>query len=95
VFEGLISRDDDRYPKELMTVDDIVVKLKDTDGKPLDADLEIRVGKNAKEYDDKPTGARIGGFGRSGRRYVIVVLEIIDKTETVRFAVETLDDEAK
>jgi len=95
VFEGIISRDDDRHPKELMTVDDIVVKLKDTDNEPLDADIEIRVGKNAKEYKDKAVGARIGGFGQSGRRYVIVIVEIIDDTETVRFAVETVGDGAQ
>lgn len=88
VFQGIVSRDDDRYPKELATVDGIVVKVLDTDGKPLDADIEIRVGKRKKEYSDKPVGTRIGGYGESGRAYVVVILRIEDDTETVHFAVE-------
>lgn len=92
VFQGVISRDDNRYAKELPTVDGIIVKVLDTDEDPLDADLEIRVGNAKKKYDDKPVGSRIGGYGQSGRAYVIVILRIEDKTETVHFAVETVPD---
>lgn len=92
VFQGVISRDDDRFTKELPTVDGIVVKVLDTDEDPLDADIEIRVGKRSKKYDDKPEGSRIGGYGESGRAYVIVILKIEDGTETVHFAVERVAD---
>jgi hypothetical protein len=92
VFQGVISRDDDRFTKELPTVDGIVVKVLDTDEDPLDADIEIRVGKRSKKYDDKPEGSRIGGYGESGRAYVVVILKIEDKTETVHFAVERADE---
>ncbi|MGQ9649082.1 MAG: tetratricopeptide repeat protein [Phycisphaerae bacterium] len=91
VFQGVLSRDDDRFTKELATVDGIIVKLLDTDANPLDADLEIRVGKRSKKYEDKPEGARIGGYGESGRPYVVVILKIDDRTETVHFAVEEMD----
>ncbi|HPD30638.1 MAG TPA: tetratricopeptide repeat protein [Phycisphaerae bacterium] len=91
VFQGVVSRDDDRFTKELATVDGIVVKLLDTDADPLDADIEIRVGKRSKKYEDKPQGARIGGYGESGRAYVVVILKIDDETETVHFAVERVD----
>ncbi len=91
-FQGVISRDDDRFPKELATVDGIVVKLLDTDKDPLDADIEIRVGTRSKKYDDRPEGSRIGGYGESGSPYVVVILKIEDETETVHFAVERADD---
>lgn len=95
VFQGIVSRDDDRYPKEVLTVDGIVVKVRDTDKDPLDADLEIRVGKARKEYNDKRVGARIGGYGESGRPYVIVITRIDDETETVHFSVETVENGPK
>jgi hypothetical protein len=90
VFRGVVSRDDDRYPKELMTIDGIVVKVKDTDEDPLDADMEIRVGDNERRYEDQKVGARIRGRGLSGRSYVVLILKIHDDTETVYFSVEAL-----
>ncbi len=90
VFHGTVSRDDDRYPKELTTIDGIIVKVKDTDEDPLDADLEIRVGSFKTRYKDQPVGARITGRGESGRRYQVVILAIEDDEETVHFAIEAM-----
>jgi tetratricopeptide (TPR) repeat protein len=88
VFRGSVSREDDRFEKELETVDGIVVKVEDTDGDPLDADLEIRVGSYVNRYSDQPVGARITGRGQSGTTYRVVILAIDDDEETVHFAIE-------
>lgn len=90
VFQGIVSRDDDRYPKELRSVDAIVVKVKDTDGSPLDADIEIRVGSHRKKYDDLTVGQRVRGRGISGRSYELVILAIEDDQQTVHFAIEVV-----
>jgi len=89
VFLGTVSRDDDRYNKEIQTVDGIRVKVSDTDKKPLDADLEIRVGSARLKRKNQRVGARIHVRGVSGRAYQVLILAIEDKDETVHFAVET------
>jgi hypothetical protein len=91
VFKGIVSRDDDRYPKEVKTLDGIIVKVRDTDEDPLDADMEIRVGHTEKEYDDLPTGAKIEGRGLSGRHYQLIIERIYDEEETVHFVLRRID----
>ncbi len=91
VFKGIVSRDDDRYPKELKTIDGIIVKVRDTDEDPLDADMEIRVGDSEKEYDDLRTGVQIEGRGLSGHRYQLTIKRIYDEEETVYFILERVD----
>ena len=88
VFHGIVSRDDDRYPKEMETVDGIIVKVLDTDEDPLDADMEIRVGDTKTKYEDRPVGSRLGGWGLSRKAYAVVITRIDDDQETVHFAVE-------
>jgi hypothetical protein len=85
IFDGLISRDDDVAAKEVLTVDGISVKVEDTDGHPLDADLDIRVGHHDFDYEDVGIGSRIEVIGRSGQLFLLEVIDIDDRTETVRF----------
>jgi len=90
-YRGTISRDDDRYPKSVRTLDGIVVKVKDADSKPLDADLEIRVGGIKIKKKDLPVGAGVTIRLNSGRTYRLVVLAIDGKEETVHFSLEQVD----
>ncbi|MBI4579996.1 MAG: tetratricopeptide repeat protein [Planctomycetes bacterium] len=91
LYVGTVSRDNSRYKKVVVTVDGISVKVKDTDRKPLDADLEIVAGKFKVKPDDVPVGAAIKIQGVSGRLYKLTVLYIIDADETVGFAIDSLD----
>jgi hypothetical protein len=92
-FRGVISRDDKHYPKELMTLDGIVVKVKDTSDRPPRADVEIRVEKTQKRYDNLRVGMRINGRGISRAPYRVVILAINPDTETVAFSIESLQEE--
>ncbi len=89
-FTGMVSRDSKRFPPEREAIDGIVVKLKNTSKNPLRADLEVRVGKLKKKYDDLRIGARIRGRGQSRQQYDLVILSINDATETVGFALDPL-----
>ena len=91
VLEAIVSRDDDRYQKQLRLNDGITVKVSDTDKRPLDADLEIRVGSRRRKYKDLRVGAKIPVRGLGGGRYEIIILAIEDPTETVRFALDRLE----
>lgn len=89
-FHGTLSRDDDRYPKELATVDGIIIKLKDTGSRPIHADVEVRVGKQVKKYKDLRVGSRINGRGVSLQTYQLAITAIDTRTETIRFAIVPL-----
>ncbi len=90
-FRGTLSRDDDRFPKRLMTIDQIEVRLRDTDHDPVDADIEVNVGKASTDHDDLRVGARVRGRGMSRRSYYIIILDINPDTETIRFMIEPAD----
>jgi hypothetical protein len=87
VFEAVVSRDDDIAPKEILTVDGIVLKIKDTDRCPLDVDINLYVDCRKYEFEDLPIGARVEVQGRSGQLYHVDILDIDDETETLRFAI--------
>lgn len=89
-FRGTISRDDDRYPERVETIDGIVVKLEDTDSSPAEADLTIRVGRYKLKRSHVRTGEAIYGRGLSGRTYRIVLEQIRPKSESVVFIVEAV-----
>jgi len=88
VYQGVISRDDKRYKKEVLTVDGIIIKLKDTGSKPLDADVEVTVGKTSTRKNDLPIGTRMLIRGASGRRYDFAITAIDYKTETLWFTMQ-------
>ena len=82
-----VSRKDRRFRKMVETIDDIFVKVKDTDPQP-DADMHVYLGrKRIKKVKDWRPQHRVRVEGRSGRPYEIVILRINDATETVRFGV--------
>lgn len=91
VFRGALSRGDKRHKKELTILDGISIKLKDTDGDPVDADFEIIAGKFKVKPSDVPAGAKVQLRGASGRVYVLNVIWIDDDQETVHFAVDRVD----
>jgi len=87
LFTGTVSRDDRRFPEKRPTIDGLVVKVRDTDPGP-DADLDAYLGRNRiGRGKDLKVGQCFRVRGRSGRSYEIVILAIIDSTETVRFAI--------
>lgn len=87
-FRGTLSRDDDRYPKKMETIDGIVVKLEDTDADPLNADVTIRVGRYELTRKHIRIGVPVYGRGVSGRSYRLVIEGIAPRSETIRFLVE-------
>ena len=87
VFEAVVSRDDDIARKEMLTVDGIVLKIEDSDRRPLDVDIDLRVGCRKYEFEDLPIGSRVDIHGRSGQLYHVDILDIDDDTETLRFAI--------
>ncbi|MCK4659438.1 MAG: hypothetical protein KAV82_07940 [Phycisphaerae bacterium] len=87
LMTAILSVKDHRFPRRSHLIDDIHVRLKDTDPDP-DADFDLYLGSRrvAKARDVKPGhGMRIRG--RSGKWYVVVVIAIVDRTESVRMGV--------
>lgn len=87
LFEGVVSREDDIAPKEILTIDGIAVKVEDTDDDPLDADIDIDVDHYEEEFEDVPIGASIPVIGLSGQTYYLHLFDIHDETETISFAI--------
>jgi hypothetical protein len=86
-YQGIVSRKSKIAYKEALTIDGIVVKIKDTDRCPLDADIELRMDCFKEKYKDLPIGSSIAVVGRSGQTYWVNLLDIDDGTETISFAV--------
>jgi len=79
-----VSRDDDRYPKKRDLAGGLAVKVKDTDKSPLDADMEVYLGrKRIGRYKDLPEETVIEVLDESGRPLEIVIISIYDPDETV------------
>lgn len=91
LFRGALSREDKRYKKQIAIMDGILIKLRDTDGDPVDADFEIVAGKFKVKPDDVPPGGKIEIRGISGRTYVMTVVWIDDDQETVHFSIDRLE----
>ena len=91
IFKGALSRDDDRYEKQRRITRAISIKIRDTDEDPLDADIEIRIGTNKRDYDDLKVGSTIQ-LRTGGRTYRFTLLKIEDRNETIWF---TLDREER
>ena len=87
VFEAVVSRDDDIAPEEMLTVDGIVLEIEDSDGRPLDVDIDLHVGCREYEFEDLRIGSSVDVQGRSGQLYRVDILDIDDETETLRFAI--------
>ena len=85
--DALVSRDDDIAPKKMLTVDGIMLKIEDTDGNPLDVDIELDILGHEYDFEDLPIGSRVDVYGQSGQLYHLDILAIDDDTETLRFAI--------
>lgn len=88
VYQGVVSRDDKRHQKEVMTIDGINIKLKDTGSRPVDADVEVTVGRTSTRKNDLPVGTRMLIRGASGRRYDLTIKAIDPKSETMWFTMQ-------
>lgn len=79
-----VSDDDDRYRDKEALTDRLAIKVKDTDGDPLDADMEIYLdGRRAAKLKDLPEDAVIRLEGVFPEPVEIVVIDIYDREETV------------
>ena len=84
---AILSVNDWRFPRRTHTVDDLHVRLKDTDHDP-DADLDVYMGtKRVHKARDVEPGQGIHVVGRSGKSYEIVVITVVDRTESVRIGI--------
>jgi hypothetical protein len=85
-----LSKKDKVFPKEVMLVDGILIKLKGTGDEPK-TDIELY---NGKKRIKKFKGMRLGSSetfpGASGIEYRLIVLSIQHKTDTVRVGVQAL-----
>ena len=87
LMTAILSVNDWRFPRRTHTVDDIHVRLKDTDRDP-DADLDIYMGtKRVRKARDVEPGQGVRVKGRSGKWYEVVVITIVDRTESVRIGI--------
>ena len=83
----IVSVEDHRFPRREHLVDDIHVGVRDTDEGP-DADLDVYVGtRRVRKARDVEPGDTIKVRGRSGRPYELVVITIVDRTESVRVGI--------
>ena len=79
-----VSQDDDRWPEKADLINGLAVKVRDTDGSPLDADLDVYLGdKRLAKLSDLPVDSIIYALDVSGVRHEIVIMDIYDAEETV------------
>lgn len=84
-----LSKKDRRFPKKAEVLDGLTIEVRDTDDDP-DADYYVYHGR---KRIAKCKGVKIGEprsvVGRSGRRYEVVLLSILDKRGTIRFGIRS------
>ncbi len=79
-----VSQDDARYPKRTSLAYGLGIKVKDTDKSPLDADMEVYLGRRRiGKFKDLRENSIISVVDPSGNTYEIVILDIYDPEETV------------
>ena len=84
LMTAILSVEDRRYPRRTHTFDDIHVRLNSDP----DADLDVYVGtQRVRKMRDIKPGQSVRVEGRSGRRYEVVVITIVDRTESVRIGI--------
>ena len=85
-----LSKKDRRFPKKVELLDGLVIEVRDTDDDP-DADFNIYLhGKRIAKCKGVKPRERRGVFGRSGRRYEVVLLEINDRRQTIRIGIRAI-----
>jgi hypothetical protein len=82
-----LSKKERYFPKTVEVLDGLIIELRSTDDDPK-CSLKVNVGNREVA---KLKGVKIGQphpvVGRSGRVYEIVVLDIMDKRQTVRLGI--------
>ncbi len=79
-----VSQDNDRFPKRTSLANGFGIKVKDTDKSPLDADMEVYLGRRRiGRFKDLRKNSVISVVDRSSNTYEIVILDIYDPEETV------------
>jgi len=87
-----LSRKDRRYTDEGRLADGLSVKLKDVDDDPAEAEIEIHLlSKELDTLDELRPDDVIALYGRSGRRYELVVVHVSDDTDSVVFGFRVPD----
>ena len=87
-----VSRDDDRYPKKRDLAGGLSVKVKDTDDDPLEADMEVYLGRRRTMRNRKlRENAVIRVVDESAVAHEIIILDIYDNDETVTVGLRRVD----
>ena len=85
-----VSRDDHRFPKKAHLANGLSVKVKDTDKSPLDADMEVYLGrKRIGKFKNLRENTIIGVLDEDGQPCEIVIMNIYDQLETVTVGFRT------
>lgn len=87
VFDGKLSLTDSKVAREQTTVDGIEVRLKSTDDMPPQAYIEVTIGDRRMKVKRFIPGAHVPLKGVSGQEYKLVLTEVDNKTETIRYMV--------
>ncbi|MCP4594834.1 MAG: hypothetical protein GY842_29240 [bacterium] len=87
LMTAILSVEDRRFGRQTHALDDLHVRLRDTDPEP-DADLDIYLGTTrVKKARDVEPGHGVRVRGRSGKLYDVVLITIVDRTESVRLGI--------
>jgi hypothetical protein len=90
-FTTILSAGDKRFSRRSQSFDGLRIRLMDTDPE-LDADFDITLDDaRNKRARNIPAGRGVIVRGRSGKWYEVVVLTVVDTTESVRFGVRPYD----
>lgn len=87
LFDGKLSMSDDAVPRAQATVDGIDVRLKSTDDRPPQASVEIIVDDRRMRVRRFIPGAHVVIKGVSGQTYKLVLTEVDNETESIRYMI--------
>ncbi|HEY3242307.1 MAG TPA: hypothetical protein VGM03_03065 [Phycisphaerae bacterium] len=87
----ILSRDDPRFPRGANALDGLILRLREAHALPsADVDIYVRKERIARQRAWKP-GESATVTGESGRRYEVVLLSVIEPTQTVRVGVRSAE----
>jgi hypothetical protein len=82
-----LSKRDNRYPRSVVAIDDLRIRLEDTDD-DLEVDLDLYIGRRrVKKVREIKIGQSEAFFGRSGRRFRLTLIAIHHPTRTARIGI--------
>lgn len=86
-FDGKLSLTEADVPRDQTTLDGIEVRLKSTDDAPPQAYIEITIGDRRMKVKRFIPGAHVVLKGASGQEYKLVLTEVDNAAETIRYMV--------